>query len=83
MRTGDSDAHRGQVSNHDDMTLGGNEGAGRGSVVSIFTDDEDEIASEDDERPCERKRARAESDAMAGLMREPSRRRVDSTDAPT
>ena len=74
--TGKSDAHRGEISHHDEMR--GEQG--RRAWKSIFTD---ESESEDGARPCARKRARAESDESGDVPREPSRQRVDSTDAPT
>ena len=58
-------------------------GQGHRAWKSIFTDHEDESASEDDARPCVRKRAREADAGLDGVPREPSRRRVDSTDAPT
>ena len=76
---GDSDAHCAQVSRHDEMR-----GVqGRRAWKSIFTDHEDESESEGDVRPCVRKRERMEDGEPGGIQREPSRRRVDSTDAPT
>ena len=76
---GDSDAHCAQVLRHDEMRGG----QGRRAWKSVFTDHEDESESEDDVRPCVRKRAWMADGEMDGMQRAPSRRRVDSTDAPT
>ena len=76
---GDSDAHCAQVSRNDEMRGG----QGRRAWKSIFTDNEDESESEEDVRPCVRKRAWMAEDELDGVQREPTRRRVDSTDAPT
>ena len=76
---GDSDAHCAQVLRRDEMRGG----QGRRAWKSIFTDHEDESESEGDVRPCVRKRERMEDGEPGGIQREPSRRRVDSTDAPT
>ena len=77
--SGDSDAHCGQVSRNDEMRGR----PGRREWKSIFTDSEGESEPEGDTRSCARKRERVADDEMDDMQREPSKRRVDSTDAPT